>query len=208
MWGGKIRFSTPMLFCTAFLFQFLIAGLTGIIQSVAPVDWQLHNSYFVIAHFHYVLVGAIVFNIFAAIYYWYPKVTGRLMSETLGKWNFWLFLIGFHVTFDTMHFLGVLGMPRSIYTYEADRGWNALNLVVSVGGMIQGIAVLIFAYNLINSYFRGQPAGNDPWDAWTLEWATTSPPPEYNFAIEPEVRSRRPLWDLKHPEDPDWRYEQ
>ena len=207
MWGGKIRFATPMLFSTAFLFQFLVAGLTGIMLSVSPLDWQLHNSYFVIAHFHYVLVGAIVVSIFAAIYYWYPKATGRMMSETLGKWHFWLFIIGFHVCFDTMHIPGILGMPRSIYTYEADRGWATLNLITSIGGFIQGIAVLIFAYNLIVSYFRGTPAGNDPWDAWTLEWSIPSPPPEYNFATEPEVRSRRPLWDLKHPEDPDWRYE-
>ncbi|MBT9330954.1 cytochrome c oxidase subunit I [Paracidobacterium acidisoli] len=207
MWGGKIRFATPMLYCTAFVFQFLIAGLTGIILSVAPWDWQLHNSYFVIAHFHYVLVGAIVFNIFAAIYYWYPKVTGRMMSERLGKWNFWLFLIGFHVTFDTMHFLGFLGMPRSIYTYEPNRGWNGLNMVVSIGAFIQGVAALIFVYNLVWSYFHGEVAGNDPWDAWTLEWATPSPPPDYNFATDPEVKSRRPLWDLKHPDDPDWKYE-
>ena len=208
MWGGKIRFATPMLFCTAFLFQFLIAGLTGIMLSVTPLDWQLHNSYFVIAHFHYVLVGAIVMNIFAAIYYWYPKAIGRMLNETLGKWHFWLFFIGFHITFDTMHFLGFLGMPRSIYTYEPDRGWNSLNMIVSIGGLIQGLAVLIFAFNLVWSYYRGDRAGDDPWDAWTLEWATTSPPPEYNFAAEPVVRSRRPLWDLKHPEDPDWRYEQ
>ena len=207
MWGGKIRFATPMLFCTAFLFQFLIAGLTGIMLSVSPLDWQLHNSYFVIAHFHYVLVGAIVTCIFAAIYYWYPKVTGRMLSEVLGKWHFWLFFIGFHICFDTMHILGFLGMPRSIYTYQADRGWTLINQIVSIGAFIQGIAVLIFVYNLVFSYFRGLPAGNDPWDAWTLEWSVPSPPPEYNFAIEPEVRSRRPLWDLKHPEDPDWRYE-
>jgi cytochrome c oxidase subunit I len=208
MWGGKIRFATPMLFCTAFLLQFLIAGLTGIMLAAAPLDWQLHNSYFVIAHFHYVLVGAIVTCIFAAIYYWYPKATGRMMNETLGKWHFWLFIIGFHLCFDTMHIPGMLGMPRSIYTYQADRGWGTLNLITSIGGFIQGVAVLIFAYNLIASYFRGSPAGNDPWDAWTLEWSIPSPPPEYNFAIEPEVKSRRPLWDLKHPEDPDWRYEQ
>jgi cytochrome c oxidase subunit 1 len=208
MWGGKIRFATPMLFCTAFLFQFLLAGLTGIMLSVSPLDWQLHNSYFVIAHFHYVLVGAVVMSIFAAIYYWYPKATGRMMSEVLGKWHFWLFAIGFHITFDTMHSLGILGMPRSIYTYQPDRGWSAINLVVSIGGIIQGIAVLIFAFNLVRSYFRGARAGNDPWDAWTLEWSIPSPPPEYNFAVEPEVRSRRPLWDLKHPEDPDWRYDQ
>jgi cytochrome c oxidase subunit 1 len=207
LWGGRIRFTTPMLFCIGFLFQFLIAGLTGIMLSVSPWDWQLHNSYFVIAHFHYVLVGAVVFCIFAGIYYWYPKATGRLMSETLGKWHFWLFAIGFHITFDTMHCLGLLGMPRSIYTYQPDRGWNFLNLVVSVGGLIQGIAVLIFAYNFIVSYWRGEVGGDDPWDAWTLEWTTSSPPPVYNFEVEPEVHSRRPLWDLKHPDDPDWEYE-
>src|ERR1700733_1129768 len=207
LWGGRIRFNPPMLFVLAFVFQFLIAGLTGIMLSVAPWDWQLHNSYFVIAHFHYILVGAIVFNIFAAFYYWYPKVTGRMLDETLGKWHFWLFLIGFHLTFDTMHFLGFMGMPRSIYTYEPDRGWETLNVIISLGGMIQGIAVLIFAWNLVQSYFRGREAGNDPWDAWTLEWAAPSPPPPYNFAVDPVVHSRRPLWDLKHPEDPDWRYE-
>jgi cytochrome c oxidase subunit I len=207
IWGGKVRFATPMLFCLAFLFQFLCGGLTGIMQSIAPWDWQLHNSYFVIAHFHYILVGAIVFNIFAGIYYWYPKVTGRMLSETLGKWHFWLFLIGFHLTFDVMHFVGLEGMPRSIYTYEPDRGWGTLNFIISLGGMIQGIAVLIFAWNLIYSYRKGKVAGNDPWDAWTLEWSTASPPPVYNFATDPIVHSRRPLWDLKHPEDPDWKYE-
>jgi cytochrome c oxidase subunit I len=207
MWGGRIRFATPMLFAVGFLFQFVIAGLTGIMLSVAPWDWQLHNSYFVIAHFHYVLVGAIVFCIFAAIYYWYPKVTGRMLCEKLGKWHFWLFFIGFHLTFDPMHFVGILGMPRSIYTYEPDRGWNTLNMVISIGAFIQGIAVLIFVWNLIDSYFRGDKAGNDPWDAWTLEWSTPSPPPPYNFAEDPVVRSRRPLWDIKHPDDPDWKYE-
>ncbi|QHN02581.1 cytochrome c oxidase subunit I [Granulicella sp. WH15] len=207
MWGGKLRFATPMLFCTAFLFQFLIAGLTGIMLSVVPWNWQLHNSYFVIAHFHYVLVGAIVFCIFAGLYYWYPKVTGRMMNETLGKWHFWLFLIGFHITFDIMHIPGMLGMPRSIYTYEASRGWGTLNMIVSIGGFIQAIAVLLFAFNLVWSYFYGEKAGNDPWDAWTLEWTTASPPPAYNFEDDPVVRSRRPLWDLKHTEDTDWKYE-
>ena len=207
MWGGKIRFATPMLFCTGFLFQFLCAGLTGIMLASAPWNWQLHNTYFVIAHFHYTLTGSFLFCMFAAFYYWYPKVTGRMLSERLGKWHFWLFFIGFHLTFDTMHFVGILGMPRSIYTYEADRGWNALNFWISVGGLIQAVAVLIFAWNLIHSYLRGKEAGNDPWDAWTLEWSTPSPPPAYNFAEEPVIRSRRPLWDLKHPQDPDWKYE-
>ena len=207
MWGGKIRFATPMLFAIAFLFQFLCAGLTGIMLSIAPWNWQLHGSYFIIAHFHYVLVGAIVFMVFSGIYYWFPKATGRMMDETLGKWHFWLFFIGFHLTFDTMHFLGFEGMPRWIYTYPADRGWQTLNLIVSIGGLIQGIAVLIFAYNMLHSLFRGKIAGNDPWDAWTLEWATTSPPPAYNFATDPVVRSWRPLWDLKHPENPDWKYD-
>jgi cytochrome c oxidase subunit 1 len=207
LWGGRIRFATPMLFCIGFLFQFLLAGLTGIMLSVSPWDWQLHNSYFVIAHFHYVLVGAVVFCIFAAIYFWYPKATGRLMNESLGKWHFWLFVIGFHITFDTMHFLGLLGMPRSIYTYQPDRGWNLLNLVVSMGGMVQGIAVLIFVFNFVTSLSWGETAGPDPWDAWTLEWTISSPPPIYNFDKLPEVHSRRPLWDLKHPEDPDWEHE-
>jgi cytochrome c oxidase subunit I len=208
IWGGSITFSTPMLFCIGFLFQFLVAGLTGIMLAVAPWDWQLHNSYFLIAHFHYVLVGAIVMCIFAGFYYWFPKATGRLMNETLGKWHFWVFVIGFHMTFDTMHFVGLLGMPRSIYTYEPNRGWDTLNLIVSIGAFVQAIGVLIFVWNLVHSYVRGKLAGPDPWDAWTLEWATPSPPPAYNFAVEPEVRSRRPLWDIKHPNDPDWKYEQ
>jgi cytochrome c oxidase subunit I len=207
LWGGKIIFATPMLFAVAFLFQFLIAGLTGIMLSCAPWDWQLHNSYFVIAHFHYVLVGAIVFMIFSAIYYWYPKVTGRMMDERLGKIHFWVFLLGFHMTFDIMHIPGILGMPRQIYTYEADRGWGTWNAIVSAGAIVQAIGALIFVYNLVVSLRKGKIAGNDPWDAWTLEWAVPSPPPAYNFAIDPVVNSRRPLWDLKHPEDPDWKYE-
>lgn len=207
MWGGKIRFATPMLFATGFLFQFLIAGLTGIMLSISPWDWQLHNSYFVIAHFHYMLVGAILFAIFSGLYYWFPKVTGRMLSEKLGKLNFWLLIIGFHLTFDTMHIVGFLGMPRSIFTYEPDRGWNSLNMIISIGAFIQGIAILVFVTNLIWSLSRGKVAGNDPWDAWTLEWAAASPPPVYNFPVDPVVQSRRPLWDLKHPKDPDWNYE-
>jgi cytochrome c oxidase subunit 1 len=207
MWGGKIRFATPMLFAVGFLFQFLIGGLTGMMLATAPFDWQLGNSYFVVAHFHYIIVGGIMFTIFAAFYYWYPKMTGRMLSETLGKWHFWLFVIGFHLTFDSLHIPGLLGMPRRVYTYEAGRGWEIWNTIASIGAIFQTIAILIFVYNMVASYFRGAAAGNDPWDAWTLEWATTSPPPEYNFAVVPTVRSRRPLWDIKHPEDPDWKYE-
>jgi cytochrome c oxidase subunit 1 len=207
MWGGKLIFKTPMLFCIGFLFQFLIAGLTGIMLGAAPFDWQLGGSYFVVAHFHYVIVGGILFALFGAFYYWYPKITGRMMNESLGKLHFWLFIIGFHLTFDTMHIPGILGMPRRIYTYEPGRGWDVLNLIVTLGTFIQGIAILVFVTNLILSYFKGPLAGNDPWDAWTLEWAASSPPPAYNFAVIPTVESRRPLWDLKHPEDPDSRYE-
>jgi len=207
MWGGKIRMTIPMMFCVAFLFQFLIAGLTGIMLSAAPFDWQLGNSYFVVAHFHYVLIGGLVFTIFAALYYWYPKVTGRMWNDMLGRWHFWLFIIGFHLTFDFMHIPGVLGMPRRIYTYEPGRGWEIWNLIVSVGVIFQIAGVLFWVVNFLWSYFKGKAAGNDPWDAWTLEWSTTSPPPDYNFATIPVVHSRRPLWDLKHPEDPDWKYE-
>ena len=207
MWGGKIQFKAPMLFCIAFLFQFLIAGLTGIMLSASPFNWQLTGSYFVVAHFHYVIVGAILVTIFGAFYYWFPKMTGRMYNETLAQWHFWLFIIGFHLTFDFMHVPGILGMPRRIYTYEPGRGWEIWNLIVSIGAAVQGIAILIFVFNLLWSMFRGEPAGNDPWDAWTLEWSTSSPPPDYNFATIPVVQSRRPLWDLKHPEDPDWKYE-
>jgi cytochrome c oxidase subunit 1 len=207
IWGGKIHFTVAMMFAIGFLFQFLIAGLTGIMLSAAPLDWQLGNSYFVVAHFHFVLVGAIIFMLFSAFYYWFPKMTGRMLSEKIGKWHFWIFLIGFHLTFDLMHIPGLMGMPRRIYTYEADRGWAMLNMLISCGGFIQAIGTLLFVYNMIWSYFKGAVAGADPWDAWTLEWSTTSPPPSYNFAKIPSVESRRPLWDLKHPEDPDSNYE-
>jgi cytochrome c oxidase subunit I len=208
LWGGKIRFRVPMLWCIGFLFQFLIAGLTGIMLAAVPFDWQVSDSYFVVAHFHYVLVGALVFTIFGAMYYWFPKATGKMYSETLGKWHFWLFVIGFHITFDTMHIPGLLGMPRRVYTYEADRGWELLNLICTVGVLFQAVAIVIFLWNVIRSLLWGRAAGNDPWDAWTLEWAVSSPPPHYNFALLPVVRSRRPLWDFKHPEDPDWKYQQ
>jgi cytochrome c oxidase subunit 1 len=207
MYGGKLRFSTAMLFCCGFLLQFLVAGLTGIMLAVAPFDWQLHDSYFVIAHFHFTLVGGLVFGLFAGMYYWFPKVSGRLLDEKLGKWHFWLFCIGFNITFIPQHFAGMLGMPRRIYTYYPGRGWETWNFISTLGVFVQIAGILCFTYNVLRSSVRGQPAGDDPWDGWTLEWATTSPPPEYNFEKLPVVRSSRPLWDLKHPQDPDWKWE-
>ena len=207
MYGGKIRLEIPMLFCCAFLFHFLIAGLTGVMLAVAPFDWQLHDSYFVIGHFHFTLIGGFVFGIFAGIYYWFPKATGRMWNEKLAKLHFWLFVIGFDLTFVPMHFLGFLGMPRRIYTYAPARGWELPNFIETIGAYVQVIAIACFAINVILSIRKGRRAGPDPWDGWTLEWSTASPPPEYNFEVIPVVRSSRPLWDLKHPQDPDWKYE-
>ena len=207
MFGGQIRLHTPMLFSIGFLSQFLFGGLTGIMLAVVPFDWQVSDSYFVVGHFHYVLFGGLVFTIFAAIYYWFPKVSGRMLSETLGKWHFWLLFIGFNLTFAPMHVSGMLGMPRRIYTYQLERGWEFWNLLSSIGVLFQALAIAFFVWNIIRSLRRGKPAGDDPWDAWTLEWTTTSPPPPWNYDVAPEVRSRRPLWDMKHPEDPDWKYE-
>ena len=207
MYGGKIRFRVPMLFMIAFLGQFLIAGLTGIMLSGAPFTWQLSDSYFVVAHFHYVLIGGLLFTVFGACYFWFPKMFGYMMSETIGRWHFVLFFIGFHLTFTTMHIQGLLGMPRRIYTYEPDRGWEILNAITSSGVVLQGLGVACFALAFFMAFRQKKPAGPDPWDAWTLEWATSSPPPDYNFLTLPTVRSRRPLWDEKHPDDPDWKHE-
>jgi cytochrome c oxidase subunit 1 len=208
MYGGRISFPAPMLFCFGFLSMFLIGGLTGIMLAAAPFDFQLSDSYFVIGHFHWVLIGGTLFGTFAGMYYWYPKATGRMYSERLALWHFWLLYIGFILTFGPMHISGMLGMPRRIYTYDADRGWAIWNQLTTLGALIQVPSYAIFVYNLFISLRKGRPAGNDPWDAWTLEWATASPPPSYNFEEVPTVHSRRPLWDLKHPEDPDWKYEE
>jgi cytochrome c oxidase subunit 1 len=207
MYGGKIRFASPMLFCFGFLSMFLIGGLTGIMLAVVPFDLQLTDSYFVVGHFHWVLIGGTLFGTFAGIHYWYPKVTGRMLSERLAGWQFWLLYIGFILTFGPQHISGMLGMPRRIYTYEVDRGWELWNQLSTLGALIQAPSYVIFVVNLAVSLFKGKPAGDDPWDAWTLEWTTTSPPPSYNFETIPTVHSRRPLWDLKHPDDPDWKYE-
>jgi cytochrome c oxidase subunit I len=207
MYGGKLRFTTSMMFSAGFLGMFVIGGLTGVMQASVPVDWQVTDSYFIVAHFHYVLFGGSLLAIMAGIYYWFPKVTGRLLSERIGKWHFWIMLIGFTLTYGPMHLLGVMGMPRRIYTYAPGLGWTIWNQVSTIGGFIIAVSVVLFFINVFLSLRRGRVAGADPWDAWTLEWATTSPPPPYNFEVIPAVRSRRPLWDLKHPEEPDWVHE-
>src|SRR5690242_15504659 len=205
--GGSIRFTTAMLFAVAFLLEFTVGGLSGVAFATVPIDWELTDTYFVVAHFHYVLFGGTAFALFAAAYYWFPKMSGRLMDERMGRWNFWLVLIGFNLTFFVQHFLGLMGMPRRVYTYPNLPGWGTLNLVSTFGAVILGLGGLVFIVNILASLAFGVRAGNDPWDAWTLEWAATSPPVPENFETVPAVRSRRPLWDLKHPDSPDWAVE-
>ena len=196
MWGGTIRLTTSMAFAVAFLLEFVIGGLSGITFAAAPVDWQVTDTYYVVAHFHYVLFGGTLFAVFAATYYWFPKMSGRLLSERWGKVHFWLTIIGFNLTFFVQHILGILGMPRRVYTYPDLPGWGALNMVSTIGAFVLGVSVIVFLANVGHSLLRGKVAGDNPWDAWTLEWATRSPPPPENFDRLPVVRGRRPLWDL------------
>ena len=195
MWKGRVQFDTAMLFCIGFLLVFLLGGITGVMVAMLPFDWQVTDSYFVVAHFHYVLNGAVVFPIFGAIYYWWPKITGRLLSERLGKISFWTMFISFHATFFPMHILGFLGMPRRIYTYQSGLGWDGLNLFVSVSSFVFGIGAVLTVVNALWAKRHGAIAGNNPWHADSLEWATTSPPPDWNFAAIPVVHSRHPLWE-------------
>jgi cytochrome c oxidase subunit 1 len=200
MWGGAIRYTTAMLFGMALVGMFTIGGISGVMHSSPPADLQQTDTYFIVAHFHYVLYGGSIMGIFAGIYHYFPKITGRLMNEPLGKWHFWLNLIGFNLTFFPMHFSGMLGMPRRIYTYGAGQGWEGFNLASTIGALILVVSTSIFLVNFFVSRSRGPVAGNNPWDAATLEWSIPSPPPEYNFATIPTVTSRYPLWDLTHPE--------
>jgi cytochrome c oxidase subunit I len=196
LWGGAIHFTTAMLYALAFLVMFTIGGLTGVMFAVVPIDWQMTDSYFVVAHLHYVLVGGSLFALLAGTYYWFPKFTGRMLSEKLGKLNFWLVFIGFNATFMVQHFLGLMGMPRRVYTYPDLPGWGILNLVSTIGAFILGAGVLVLIGNLIFSLRQGAIAGDNPWHAWTLEWATSSPPPPHNFERVPTVHSHQPLKDI------------
>jgi len=195
MWTGRPVFRTPMLFAAGFIVLFVIGGVSGVVTAATPFDWQVTDTYFVVAHLHYVLIGINVFPVIAAFYYWLPKMTGRMMSERLGRWNFWTMFIGFNVGFFPMHISGLLGMPRRIYTYPAGLGWNMPNLITTIGAYIFAIGVLLFIINVIWSLRHGAAAGPNPWDGSTLEWATPSPPPPYNFAVIPTIRTREPLWE-------------
>ncbi len=195
LWAGRPRFDTPLLFTIGFLVLFVLGGITGIMVASVPFDQQAHDTHFVVAHLHYVQIGAFVFPLFAAIYYWFPKVTGRMLSETAGKWNFWLFFIGVNVTFFPLHFLGMMGMTRRVYTYLPETGWGPLNLLATIGAFIIAASVLVFLANVFVSLRRGRVAGDDPWGAHTLEWATPSPAPPYNFLHIPVVQGLYALWE-------------
>jgi len=200
MWAGEVRFTTPMKFAIGLVALFTIGGISGVMHSSAPADTQQTDTYFIVAHFHYVLFGGSIMGIFGGIYHYFPKMFGRYMSEKLGTWHFWLNFVGMNLTFFPMHFSGLLGMPRRIYTYDAGQGWEKFNMASTIGTVLLVIATFVFVVNFLKSRKGGTPAPNDAWGAGTLEWSIPSPPPDYNFAEIPVVTSRYPLWDVKHPE--------
>ena len=203
MHKGSISLSIPMLFAIAFLVDFTFGGLSGISFAIVPIDWQLTDTYYLVAHLHYVFLGGSLFGIFAGIYYWFPKISGRMLSPKLGKWHFWLFVLGFNLTFFLQHILGILGMPRRIYTYPDLPYWKVLNIFSSIGAVFMFIGMAIFFWNIYKTLKKPRTAVANPWDAWTLEWSTPSPPELKNFDEIPQVHSRRPLWDLNNPDNPD-----
>jgi cytochrome c oxidase subunit I len=203
LWSGKPSMTTAFLFFASMIVLFVIGGVSGVMTGSAPVDWQLTDTYFVVAHIHYVLIGINVFPVVGAVYYWFPKMTGRLLNERLGQWNFWTMFIGFNLGFLPMHTLGLLGMPRRIYTYSASMGWGTQNLIVSLGSGMFAVGVLLLLINVAISLKRGRPSGPNPWGAPTLEWSVPSPPPSYNFAVIPTIASRHPLWEEQLDETPD-----
>ncbi len=197
MWGGKIQFTVSMMFAIAFLVEFTIGGLSGIAFSIVPVDWQLTDTYYVVAHLHYVFIGGTIFGLFAGLFYWFPKMTGKMLNEKLGKWFFWLFVIGFNLTFLIQHVLGIIGMPRRVFTYPDLPWYGALNFISTIGAFVMGASMLLLLYLVIKSKKHGKDSGGDPWNAFTLEWATMAPPPLKNFEELPVVETIRPLWDMK-----------
>jgi cytochrome c oxidase subunit 1 len=202
LWGGRIKLSTPMIYALGFIWMFMMGGFTGIMHSAAPADSQQQDSYFVVAHFHYVLIGGSIFALLAGCYYWLPKITGRLASEGKGKIGFLMVFLGFNIAFFPMHFLGLNGMPRRIYTYDANLGWDFWNFVSTMGALLLGAGVAFVVWHLLYSAFKGKAAGNDPWNGRTLEWSIPNPPPEYNFAAIPVVRARDAFWHDKHTDTP------
>jgi len=200
MWRGSITINTAVLFALGFLTMFLFGGITGVILAQPVLDFQLHNTYFIVAHFHYVMFGGSAFAGFAGIYYWYPKMTGRKLDERWGVVSFVLLYIGFNLTFFPQHTLGLRGMPRRIETYDSHLGWNFLNMLSSIGAYIAGLGVAVSVVNFFKSYRHGELAGDNPWDGQTLEWACSSPPPDHNFEALPPIRSERPVWDANHPD--------
>jgi cytochrome c oxidase subunit I+III len=195
LWTGRIVLRAPLLWVLGVFFVFVLGGLAGVTLASVPVDWQVTDTYYVVAHFHYVLIGGAVMPVFAGIYYWFPKVTGKLLNERAGKWNFWLFFIGFNLTFFPMHILGLLGMPRRVYTYVPGLGWDTLNALAASGVLLIAASFLVFLGNVIRSRKHGETAGDDPWGAGTLEWTTSSPPPVCNFYDLPTVAGRDPAWE-------------